>query len=517
MRKFQAMPSLRQIWGRFWLIACSDQWILLGRFCLIFLNYLIIFNQTQLFVAKFPIISPVAPILLLVYGLVCFLGPRFNKIRYVNFSLTLADIILISLGFYSFPLPFFQAAFVLYFVGIMLDVFYGGYLGSLLLTLLTAIGYSSAILFRSGLVALPSLYCQLATLLIGSLTLLLLSAKIKKSSLMIQLEKDHAKKQLHRLQAIAQITRETASGLNGEKLLHFIIQKALKLTRSKAGGFIYIDLNGVYRVKATQGLPQFLTGQAVDITKGLPSLIFKEKKSIISGNPDFTFSEQSEPILKPYQHLLAAPIWFKGEITGLIFLLSDARKTPYNQNDRLFIETLAEHTALGLIVSDLLQIADNLSLNDYLTGLGNARFFQEELGRSLALADRAQKHCSLMIVEIDNLKLLKEDYSSDQSIRIIRHLAELLKKNLRSSDYLARTAEGRFMILLPQTNFEETPLLENRIRESLTLHPFQYDEKTILVSITFGIASYPNDGINAVTLVSTAELTLHQNQGLIKN
>ncbi len=510
VRKFQAMPSLRQIWGRFWLIAYSDQWILLGRFCLIFLNYLIIFNQTQLFKNNFPNISPLASVLLLAYGLICFLGTRFNNIRYVNFSLTIADIILISFGFFYFPLPLFQGAFILYFVGLILDIFYGGYIGSILLTLLIALGYSTAMLFKSGPTTLPALYFQLGTLFVCSSTLILLSAKIKKSDLLIRLEKDHAKKQLQRVQAITQIAKETASGLNGEKLLQFIIQKALKLTRSKAGGFIYRDNEELYRVKTTQGLPQFLTGQVVDITKGLPSLILKEKKSIISGNPEFTFSEQNESFLKPYQHLLAAPIWFKAEIIGLVFLLSDARKTPYNQNDRLFIETLAEHTALGLILSDLMQISNNLSLNDYLTGLGNKRFFQEELSRSLALAERAHYHCTLIILELENLQLLINEFGSEQGILIIRHLAKILKTTLRTSDYLARTEEGRFMLLLPQTTAEESLILEHRIQKSLEANQLQFNNQPIPVLLKFGSAAYPTDGVNTVTLISAAELSLSQ-------
>ncbi|HBE76484.1 MAG TPA: hypothetical protein DDW65_01690, partial [Firmicutes bacterium] len=128
--------------------------------------------------------------------------------------------------------------------------------------------------------------------------------------------------------------------------------------------------------------------------------------------------------LEHYQFAVASPIWRKNTILGLIFLLRNHQGN-YTNDDKLILETLSEHAASAVVNAKLFKLTTSLSLHDYLTGVGNLRFFYQQLEYIFAVAERYQQSFSLMIVDSDSLKLINDGYGNAQGFGHIKQLAEL--------------------------------------------------------------------------------------------
>jgi diguanylate cyclase (GGDEF)-like protein len=493
----------------------TDRFILISRFILITLNYLIIFYWWQpkwLNHSYFTIYFFV-----FCYGLFCFTGSRFFTFRTLNLILTLIDVTLISIGYYYLPVFISNGSFFICMVGIVINALYGGPLSSLSLSLLASVGFSLAALPILSPNHLFNFYFQLVNLNLVTLLICLLGAKTKKALQTCEIEKNESKKQYHQLQVLSRIAKEINSELEIDKLLFLIIHKAGELTKSPAGGIILRDEDQVYRIKATNGMPKIFWEKEISPEAGLLGMVFTEKKTIFDKRlaSDPTTDHQCD--LEHYRFAIASPIWRKGEILGLIFLLRGRQTSGYTKDDKLILETLSEHAASAVSNAKQFKITTTLSLNDYLTGVGNLRFFYQQIEHTFTVAERYQQPFSLMIVDSDSLKQVNDQYGNAQGFRHIKELAEILKNTTRSSDLIARYDRDMFMIILPQTNLPETLKIAERIHMNVAKAPLSINGLLINTTVCIGLATYPTHADSVQSLITAVEAALHKAKHFGKN
>ncbi|WP_027330576.1 GGDEF domain-containing protein [Marinimicrobium agarilyticum] len=90
-------------------------------------------------------------------------------------------------------------------------------------------------------------------------------------------------------------------------------------------------------------------------------------------------------------------------------------------------------------------------LQDQLTGLGDARYLQQQLPLMTERAEREGQPFALLLLDIDHFSVTNRQYGSKECDRLLRELSELLLLNLRRCDLLCRYAGDRFAILMPST------------------------------------------------------------------
>jgi diguanylate cyclase (GGDEF)-like protein len=108
-------------------------------------------------------------------------------------------------------------------------------------------------------------------------------------------------------------------------------------------------------------------------------------------------------------------------------------------------------------------VADNHI--DALTGLHNQRWLDETLDRLILRAATDRAPLSLMAVDLVDLAGLTEKYGQEMLDMSLREIAKTLSNSLRPTDMIARHATGRFVIMLPDTNQENTELVSARVQE----------------------------------------------------
>ncbi|MBI4041989.1 MAG: GGDEF domain-containing protein [Deltaproteobacteria bacterium] len=158
--------------------------------------------------------------------------------------------------------------------------------------------------------------------------------------------------------------------------------------------------------------------------------------------------------------------------------------------------------------NDLLR---KLATTDPLTGIGNRRVLSQQLQRELSRAKRYERALSLLFIDIDYFKSLNDRYGHAVGDQMLRELAECLMSSVRRIDIIARYGGEEFVIILPETMKEHALLLADRIRRKVARYPFgqAYSIPVGTLTVSIGVASYPEDGTSATRLIAHADQALY--------
>nr|ADI22125.1 FOG: GGDEF domain [uncultured myxobacterium HF0200_19H16] len=161
-----------------------------------------------------------------------------------------------------------------------------------------------------------------------------------------------------------------------------------------------------------------------------------------------------------------------------------------------------------------------LALRDGLTGVYNHRFFQESLSSELARAARHQHSVGLLFIDVDYFKNFNDMAGHQAGDALLRQLGKMLSNagddpdyryGGRCSDITARYGGEEFVIILPETNKENSIVRAERVRMMIEEYPFEMrevqPEKKVTASI--GVSIYPDDALTKQALIKVADEALY--------
>lgn len=128
-----------------------------------------------------------------------------------------------------------------------------------------------------------------------------------------------------------------------------------------------------------------------------------------------------------------------------------------------------------------------LALKDSLTGLGNRRRLMDELAKEAARADRYAKDLSIIILDIDDFKVLNDTHGHQVGDHVLCEIARIMEENVRQVDVLARHGGEEFCCLAPETGLEGAYEMAEKLRRRIALHDFDVAGR---VTASFGVALF---------------------------
>lgn len=155
---------------------------------------------------------------------------------------------------------------------------------------------------------------------------------------------------------------------------------------------------------------------------------------------------------------------------------------------------------------------------DGLTELYNHRYFQDNLSKDFLRAKRYHDFLSCALLDIDHFKKFNDIYGHQSGDKILSDLARLIEGSIRDSDMCARYGGEEFALVLYHTDEAAAFYLADRIRQSVEKHGFQVTGKILNVTVSIGIATYPNKKISShAELIKCADQALYRAKGNGRN
>ena len=151
-----------------------------------------------------------------------------------------------------------------------------------------------------------------------------------------------------------------------------------------------------------------------------------------------------------------------------------------------------------------------LSTRDSLTGLLNYREFQRQLTEEAERSRRYGRPFSLLMLDIDHFKAINDTYGHLAGDKALRGLAALIRAEVRPTDIVARYGGEEFVLVLPETDGPGALTLAERLRARVAGHAISVTaDQTASLTVSIGLASYPDETDSVQKLVSAADRALY--------
>jgi diguanylate cyclase (GGDEF)-like protein len=162
-----------------------------------------------------------------------------------------------------------------------------------------------------------------------------------------------------------------------------------------------------------------------------------------------------------------------------------------------------------LLLEDQLEHNKYLALHDELTGLPNRRLFQDRLVGSIERARRTGTHVALLLLDLDNFKLVNDTAGHHVGDQLLKHVSELFTGRVRKSDTVARTGGDEFSVILEEPMTRADAGRVGKILTKLLEEPITFNGKAVQVGASVGIAVFPDDAKDAESLRIAADLRMY--------
>lgn len=145
---------------------------------------------------------------------------------------------------------------------------------------------------------------------------------------------------------------------------------------------------------------------------------------------------------------------------------------------------------------------------DRLTGLGNRAYFEERFAAELARGRRSREPFVLVLFDLDHFKRFNDRFGHDAGDGALKAVARVMTEQSRKEDVLARWGGEEIALVLPDTDLEGARGKAERIRERLDGETLDIGSQRASITVSAGVAAYPDDGEDLETLFAAADRRL---------
>lgn len=284
--------------------------------------------------------------------------------------------------------------------------------------------------------------------------------------------------------------------------------------------------------------------------------IFLYSHGVLSfGAAIFNGCRQNKPIMNPRQHgttyqvaregimlvvndVMTSPLFedqrWEGAIislpliigTKVLGVMNVALGHPHNftENEIQSLKFLGDQASIAIQNANLYEQAQqeisdrkkaekaiqHLANHDALTGLPNRRLFNERIKLEISRSQRNDQKIGIMLFDLDHLKNINDSYGHNVGDLLLQAVAQRLLGLLRKSDTVARMGGDEFLLILPEMNQQEDAILTaERILSALST-PFHLDSYEVRITTSIGIAFFPDDGVDANSLIKKADISMYK-------
>lgn len=208
-----------------------------------------------------------------------------------------------------------------------------------------------------------------------------------------------------------------------------------------------------------------------------------------------------------FRSALLVPLVMRDQVLAVLCLQDCVIPREWDIDDVSLLSSLADQLSVGIENAQLHAERERQAVTDGLTGINNRRKFMDEFEREFVRAKRYGEPFSLIVVDLDFLKKINDNFGHQAGDEAIKSVATVMKQSCRTIDIPARYGGEEFCLLLPNTDLELAGQIAERLRKLI-------NECFIVgygnISASIGVACYPNHAADPDTLFQKADEALYK-------
>lgn len=216
---------------------------------------------------------------------------------------------------------------------------------------------------------------------------------------------------------------------------------------------------------------------------------------------------------------MCVPLRAQNDIFGLLYI--EFERSAYEKqlkNYKLIVGAFAEVTALALANVRLRENLRFQSLRDPLTSLYNRRYLEDYLTKQIAQSERTHDPISILMLDLDHFKRINDIHGHDAGDMVLQEVSKLLLTSIRTGDIAARFGGEEFIVVMYNTDLEVAYKRAEIIRADISSLLIKYGADILgKITISIGVSSYPQDGLDVKSLIEAADKALYVSKNTGRN
>lgn len=148
--------------------------------------------------------------------------------------------------------------------------------------------------------------------------------------------------------------------------------------------------------------------------------------------------------------------------------------------------------------------------HDFLTGLPNRMLLNDRISHAIALAPRHKNKVAVLFLDLDGFKHINDSLGHPTGDKLLQSIAKRLAYCVRSADTISRQGGDEFVVLLSEVELSEDAAITARRMLRAVADAHTIDQHELHVTTSIGVSVYPDDGLDAETLIKNADTAMYQ-------
>jgi diguanylate cyclase (GGDEF)-like protein len=314
---------------------------------------------------------------------------------------------------------------------------------------------------------------------------------------------------------LPEILRVLRSTNQYEHVLHLIVDRIARAYHCQSCAIILIDRRTEYlNIENSIGLSwTFCKAFRRTIATGAIGKLLWTGAPIIIRTADDPLIDEVR-LEHPCASCIAAQITIDQRAIGYL-LVEWKEEDAFADDDVQVLQAFAD--AAGLAVNKSLLHGENMRLDtfDRETGLEKYASFLEKLRATLHRADVFGEKFALLLLDVDNFKVLTKTYGYDSSLEFLKELGSLVRSQMRAIDMAGRYGYDEFIVTIANSGLENATTFARTLCRAVEDHAFT--TRAIASTVSIGVAAYPGNGTTLDEMLTAAKHALFEAQRAGRN
>ena len=312
----------------------------------------------------------------------------------------------------------------------------------------------------------------------------------------------------HPVQTLFELAQDIGTSLSLNETLSLLASRLKRMVPYDSLA-IYVEREGSLRPEHVSGENfRLFSSLEIPLGQGLSGWVAQNRKPIMNGNPAVEPGYlNDETKFMTMRSALSVPL---GGLSGTMSVLTlyHSEREAFTHDHLRILLAIAPKVGQSIENAMKYRQAESSAATDYLTGLPNSRSLFLHLDGELSRCRRSGEALAVLVCDMNGFKAVNDHYGHLEGNRVLREVAVKIQGCCREYDYVARMGGDEFVLVLPGLRMEQAQAKTLRLN-ALTKQAGQEVCGSDTLSLSVGVAVYPEDGKEADQLLSEADRRMY--------